>query len=524
MTKSGGAEFGRLKSFLWPIHRREWRKLLPMLAMFFLISLNYNVLRTIKDTLIITAKSSGAEVIPFIEVWVMLPTAVLMTWIFTKLANRFSRETVCYLMTGIFLGYFLVFITLVYPYRDNLHPHAFADYLQTLLPAGMKGFVAMIRYWTYTTFYVMSELWSPIILFTCFWGFANEITDVSEAKRFYSLFSVAANFSGVVAGEVSILLMHWALGSVFSFGQDAWHRSLVFLSILVLTVGVATLIIFRWMNMKVLTDPRFYCAQRSVRLNSPAKQKLSVRQSFQYLWKDPYLLNITVIVLAYNIVINLVEVMWKYKVRQLYPNPVEYGTFMNQITTVIGVFATTSALLISGNCIRRIGWTFTALVAPVILLVTSVLFFGTFFFGDTLAMKGVLVMGVAPLALTVFFGSAQNALSRAAKYTVFDETKEMAFIPLESDYKMKGKAAIDGVCSRMGKSGGSVIHQSLLIAFSSLQFSAPYVAVILFIVIALWIRAVLSLGVRFRAMTEGPSEVAPAQGISLAQAEVVQTS
>ena len=46
----------------------------------------------------VTAESSGAEVIPFIKVWVLLPTALLMTFIFTRLVNRYSSEKVFYLM------------------------------------------------------------------------------------------------------------------------------------------------------------------------------------------------------------------------------------------------------------------------------------------------------------------------------------------------------------------------------------------------------------------------------------------
>ena len=36
--------------------------------------------------------------------------------------------------------------------------------LEKVLPLGFKGMIAMFRNWTFTTFYVMSELWSNIIL------------------------------------------------------------------------------------------------------------------------------------------------------------------------------------------------------------------------------------------------------------------------------------------------------------------------------------------------------------------------
>ncbi len=101
MSPSLDKEFGSIRSFLWPIHRYELRKLVPMLLMLFLICFNYSILRNMKDALVVTA--SGAEVIPFIKVWVMLPTAVLLTYLFTCLSNKYSQERVFYIMITMFI-------------------------------------------------------------------------------------------------------------------------------------------------------------------------------------------------------------------------------------------------------------------------------------------------------------------------------------------------------------------------------------------------------------------------------------
>lgn len=497
---SGG--FGPIRQFLWPVHGFELKKLLPMLLIFFFISLNYNVLRTMKDALVVTAKASGAEVIPFIKVWVMFPMAIVLTFLYTRLANHFTRENVFYGMIAIFLGYFVIFVTLLYPNEAYLHPHALADSLQAALPPGCKGLVAMFRYWTFTSFYVMSELWGTMIVFTLFWGFANEVTPFDEAKRFYGLFGIGANLSGVAAGLLAQLLIEYAPAIPLPASYSVEDRWLCLLILLVLTCGGIAVGIFRWMNQVVLTDPRYY-AQAVAQEDDKPRTRLSVRDSFAYLLRSRYLICIAVIVVAYNIVINLTEVLWKHQVRELYPNPQDYTAYQYQVTTVIGTIATLASLFVSGNCIRKFGWTFTALLTPVILLITSLAFFYTFFAKESLADFTMALLGTAPLTLVVFFGSAQNCLSRAAKYTVFDATRELAYVPLSSDCKLIGKAAIDGVCSRLGKSGGSVIYQILLISFSTVVASAPYIAICLFAVIAAWIVATRSLGVRFNERTAG---------------------
>ncbi len=519
MPATGHREFGKWRAFLWPVHQHELKKLLPMLLIFFLITFNYNILRTMKDTLVITAKASGAEVIPFIKVWVMFPGALLMTFLFTRLSNRFEREIVSYVILGIFLCYFVIFAFILYPARDSLHPHNSADTLQTLLPAGFKGMIAMYRNWTFTSFYVMSELWSNIIVSLLFWGFANQITRLNEAKRFYGLFGIGANFSGVAAGQASAYFSHHIYNPNLPFGEDAWGQSMVMLVSLVVIVGVAAIALFRWMNVTILTDSLYYDPVAAKQEESVIG-RLSMRDSFRYLMRSKYLVCLAVVVIGYNLVINLTEVVWKDQVRELYPNPNNYNYYMSQVSTIIGILATLAALFVSGNSIRQFGWTTTAMITPAILLFTSIGFFTFFFLKEDFSAVVLSLSGMTPLNLVVFFGSTQNILSRAAKYTVFDATKEMAFVPLNAESKLKGKAAIDGVCSRLGKSGGSLIHQSLLVTFSTITAGAPYVAGFIFTVVLIWASAVRLLGTKFAEVTKPAATLVKVQESSALPTEL----
>jgi len=200
MADNSSQEFGRFRSWFFPVHKKELKLFLPLILIFFFICFNYNLLRTAKDSLVITAPSSGAEIIPYMKVWVVLPMALLMTILFTRLANRYSTEKVFYIMMTLFLGLFMAFSLIIFPLRDALHPHAFADHLESLFPLGLKGFVALIRNWTYTVFYVMAELWGTTIMTVLFWGFANVILNVKTAKRFYVLILIGGNLSAICAG------------------------------------------------------------------------------------------------------------------------------------------------------------------------------------------------------------------------------------------------------------------------------------------------------------------------------------
>lgn len=488
-------EFGRLRSFLWPVYRHEHRRFLPMLFTFFLICFNYNILRATKDSLVVTARASGAEAIPFIKVWAILPAALLMTWLFSRMCNKYSREKVFYIMMGIFLGFFAIFAFFIYPFREMLHPHQLADQLQEILPIGCKGLIAMFRNWTYTAFYIMSEMWSTIVMTVLFWGFANEVTSVKDAKRFYGLLGISANFSGVVSGQVSTWMSKLSFNSWIPYGTDSWDQALLFLNIIVILAGITSIYLFRWLHREGYGY--------SVEQNTPfskstdGSSKMSLRKNFSYLAKSPYLICIAVIVVTYNVCINLVEVVWKDQVKELYPNPAQFNAYMGQVHTATGALATLISIFVSSNVLRRFSWTASAMISPVVVLITGVGFFSFLLLKNNTIGTIAAVLGSSPLAFGVFFGSLQNCFARASKYTLFDSTKELAFVPLSRESRLKGKAAIDGVGSRLGKSGGSLTHQGLLMMLGTVSSSIPYVASILLVSITAWIWAVKSLGKKF---------------------------
>lgn len=471
----------------WPFYRTEVKTFVPMLIMLFLLSFNQSALWNLKDALMVT--TSGAEVIPFIKVWGILPGAILFTFIFTKLSNRYSQEKVFYLMTSAFLIFYALFVFVIYPHRDQFHLNQSASYLETILPIGCKGLISMYRYWTFTVFYVACELWNTMIISVLFWSFANQITQLSQARRFYSVLSIVFNLAIVAAGVTVALL---TTGGIFSshvlIGQESWEKTMKLMMIIIVSNGLLIMAFLRWMHQKVLPDD---C--RAVKDNGTVKEKLSLWQSLRHVGQSRYLICIAVIVVAYSLVVNMFEVVWKDQLRNYYPKTGEYNYYISQLQIVQGalaIFISLSMALI----LKWFGWTKTALITPALMLVCCLFFFGNLLFKDIFQDHFMALIGMSPLAFIVLSGSIQNCITKACKYSVFDSTKEMALIPLSYESMLKGKTAIDGIGSRFGKSGSSIIHQFLLIAFASVSASAPYVSVILLVVISLWMISVFYLG------------------------------
>jgi len=490
--------FGLLRSIFWPVHRSEAKKVLSMVLLLFLLCICYSMLRNLKDTIILTAKHSGAEVIPFIKVWGILPASFLGAWIFTRLRRYFSKENVFYILISGFVTYFLLFAFVIYPQAEALHLDRLADWLSSTLPKGFQGFIALIRNWTFTSFYIISELWSVLVLFLLYWGFANDVTKVHEAKRTYGIMHIGSNIAPIVGGSLALMFSNTVHLPGLSSSSDEWGQTIARLILLISFLAISAMVLYYWMNRRIL--PKEEPLVEQTESLPKEKRRLSIRESIRYIARSKYLIPLAIIVLGYNISINLTDVLWKEQLRRFFVDPKLMLEHMNMITIGIGIFATIGGFLFS-LMVTRLGWTFPAILTPFIMTSMAIGFFTFLFCGDILSSFSAVLFGVTPMAMTVYFGSIQNGFSKACKYSVFDASKELAFLPLSAESKLKGKAAIDGLGSGLGKSGSSLTYQCLIIVSGSVALSTPYIAGVLFVVLIAWIIAVFSLGKQFNQLT-----------------------
>ncbi len=498
MAQTDKHQFGILRSLFWPVHRSEVKKVVSMLILLFLLCVCYNVLRNLKDTIILTAKNSGAEVIPFIKVWGMLPAAFISTWFYTRLTRWFNKETIFYILISCFLSYFLLFAFVLYPNSEMLHLDRTGDWLGTILPKGFKGMIALVRNWTFTSFYIISELWAVLVLTVLYWGFVNNVSKVGEAKRTYGLLNIGSNVAPILGGTLAITFSEGISIPFLSSATDHWGQTICQLILLVTFLGVAAMGIYYWICRNVL--PAETVRLEEAEGEPKEKIRLSLRESIKYIARSKYLVPLAIIVLGYNISINLTDVLWKEQLKRFFTDPNEMLEHMNKITVGIGILATMGGVLFS-LMVTRLGWTFTAILTPAIMTSLAIGFFTFMFSGNALFSISSTLFGMTPFAMTVYCGSMQNCMSKACKYSVFDATKELAFLPLSTECKLKGKAAIDGLGAGIGKSGSSLVYQGFIILLGSVALSTPYVSVILFAVLVAWIYSVFTLGKQFKALT-----------------------
>jgi len=464
-----------------PIRRGEWVKFLLTSAMMVLTLYIYSILRGTKDSLIIS--EIGSEMISALKLCGVLPSAIFMMLIYTKLVDLFSRMKIYHVLNAFFVGYFVLFDFVLYPNISSLHIDASA--LIESYPK-FKYIILIAANWSFSLFYIFSELWGSMMLSLMFWQLANQINSVDEAKRFYPLFGFLAQIGLLTSG----ILM-----SGFSRAAN-WTDSLHYTCMSVLISGLMLSLCLYCLGKFIVGNDVI----NGVSANKKKKEKMTLVASLQYIAASRYIRLITLLILCYGVSINLVEGVWKGQIKMLYPSKSEISDFMGQVQSYTAIVSFV-AMLTGSVMLRLFSWRANANATPAIILLTGVPFFIFVIYREAIS-EYVGIAAADVLFTAVIFGAVQNVLSKAVKYSFFDPTKEMAYIPLNEELKAKGKAAADVVGGRLGKSGGAFITFLMLtlISGSDLVSLAPSFAVIFVVIMVVWIYAALALSKEFAKM------------------------
>jgi AAA family ATP:ADP antiporter len=204
---------------------------------------------------------------------------------------------------------------------------------------------------------------------------------------------------------------------------------------------------------------------------------------------------IALLIICYGLTVNLIEITWKRQLVLLYTNGNDYVNFMGHLSTATGL-GTIIAIFAGSIVLRKMGWFRAALATPLAVSICGALFFMSVIFpGSLIALAKSLSW--TPLFLTVIIGFILEVLVKSIKYALFDPTKEMAYIPLDPESKVRGKAAADVVASRLGKSGGGLLEIMLIALAGTLVDAFKYFAVVFLLFSALWLAGVFGLNKLF---------------------------
>ncbi len=476
------SKFSTLRSLFWPIYSFETKKVVLMGLLLFCMLFEYTTVRILKDAFVVN--SSGADIIPFLKTFLILPAAAAYVVLYAWLNRKFDSKTVFYIITGGFGLFFLFFGNILYPNANSIHlSSATLEKLCTAYPR-LANPISMFGLWSYSTFYVLAELWGTIGITQMFWEFANMITSTEESGRFYITFQSIGNYALIVAGLTIQNMFDKTSGTaMLDAKQVSFACNLVFMFTMI------SFVLYYVLN----SSSDIMANAKSKETKIIKKAKPGFIESAKTILKSRYLGYIAFLLIAYGMSINLVEVTWKGVMKQYASSSgISYVYLQSNTFIYTGI----TAVIISTfgkSIVRSFGWRFTALVTPVGMLISGLIFFASVIFPNSLNFF-IKHCGVTALFLGTMIGTAQNVFAKSTKYVLFDVTKEMAYIPLDESMKKEGKAAVEVLGGKGGKIFGSMI-QILLSVFTGISQKrflelSPYLAIILGVICILWIAIV----------------------------------
>jgi AAA family ATP:ADP antiporter len=465
-------------------------KYLPTSLMYVLSAYIYSLLRGVKDSILVP--KLGAELISYVKFYGVFPSTIIFFICFSKLANLLSRDKLYYTITSFFVGFFILYAFILSPNSEYFRPDL--SNLKVIFPS-LQYQIIMIENWTISLFYIMSELCGTVILTLLFWQFANDLYSITEAKKIYALFGLIGQFGVVISGFVQKSISEYFLNDINN--QIIWALTIKWIMLSIAIAGLLLMFIYNWMYRNVLSNPEL-CERKHN--TETEKVRLSIKESFKYVFSSRYLWLIMTIVFCYGLGINLIESVWKDQLKLKYSTQNSYSAFMGTFHIYFG-FASMFAMIFGTYILRTFKWLVAALSTPVVAGFTGAIFFMLLMFKDL--FEPLLVsFDINILSMAVTLGSLQVIIFKSFNYTFVDATKEMAFIPLDRELRTKGKAAVDVIGGRFGKSFGAVLQQ-LMFQFISPNLSdlTHEICLIFIIVMFMWIYSVISLNKRFVKIT-----------------------
>lgn len=335
-------------------------------------------------------------------------------------------------------------------YCDRMPRHHLIATTSLLVAASVIGFWWLLQFpggWAPVAFYV----WISIVFVlnvSQFWSYANHVFDARQAKRLFGIVGAGGLLGSVAGGQLTALAAR-TVGVQFSLLFAA--------AILAATAGLIYVI---------------HATSRSPASTDAGTAGISkiaeARGGMKVIRRSRHLRLITATMLVTVVVAQIVDLQFNSAVELSTTTKEQRAALFGNFYTIMGLAAFTFQLLFTSRIHRALGIGVALRTLPVTMGVGTI---------------AVLVSAAGFPALLLPAAMGLKVAENGIRYSLDQTTRELLFMPVRSDLRVKAKATIDVFVQRFGKGAAALIL--LPVTFGWLP--APQVGWIALALIVVWL-------------------------------------
>jgi AAA family ATP:ADP antiporter len=370
-----------------------------------------------------------------------------------------------------FLAYFMINAFLIYPFRAKLYIWPIIKWLQNIQSQYARGFFGLFAFWPMTLHYVFSELWSAVGMGFIIWGYVNMINTKSAAHRYYALLPALGQLGQILA---SVILDQVSDGSKSGFWS--FETTVYWINASIAVILVLFILNIWFLDRVIMKKPRF-ASQATSKKSTKKDAKPTLCSSLKFVFQNYHVLAILVIIFSQGAFEVMEQLTYKDAANTFFKGDAsaytKWKSFEQLMTAVVALIC---ILFVGSNVLRMFGYRVTALMTPLFVVgmgtffyvtsfTTKTYFYGVYFKSLTSTGYGMSDTGSGSLLFLAWLGWFLNVGMQGFKYSVFDATKEIAYLNLTKEERIRAKAVGDIIGQRGGKSFAALINCFLLPLF-----------------------------------------------------------
>lgn len=407
---------GRLKkliSIFYDVREDEWNPTFLLIGLHFLLMVVLYFLKPARDSLFLV--ETGPDQLPVVYI-VLALISLPVTYLVSDILSRYSTRYV--------IGWTLGFLTL------NL-----------LI---LRWLFLFDHPLIYMLFYIWVGIFG-ILVISLFWLLANTIFDAAQAKRLFSLLTLAAILGSIVGSEASSLVVSYT---------PIITEDLLYISVALLSIAI----------VMIYFTPRTESDSKSRnKSQTPMDSKHKAPSAAKTVVQSKYQLMIAGIIGLTTIATTLTDYQFKVLSFNAYPETENLTAFIGTFYAGISIASLIIQVLFSSGIIKKWGVAGAVLTRPIGM------------------MAGGVLMLIEPVLASVIL---LNGFDSATRYSIDKTGRELLFLPLSQHIKEHTKVFIDLFVDRFSRGLSGVL---LLLFLYLMDTPITLITVVLLITIVCWI-------------------------------------